>query len=148
MIALYLSGASRELDRVCHFATALDRTGMFLLTDRWWNGAEEWSGKDHLHSRLTAVGIAAGHERAMRDAQIFWLLWPLQGSHGAVYELGYFTAVRWHKGAEARHIVVSGRGASATVYTAAADYRDESDELGITEVMRLGNVLRLGGSRP
>lgn len=139
MIELYLSGASRELARVRKVAAALEQTGMFHLVDPWWIGAEEWAGKDYLHTRQAAVGYAAGHERAMRDAQIFWLLWPRQGSHGALYELGYVSAHRWHAGSSRVPLVVTGPGASETIYTAAADYRDESDELGLVECMRLAN---------
>lgn len=145
MIALYLSGSSRELDRVRRVARDLERTRMVLLTDPWWHGAEEWAGRDGLHTRLAAIGYAAGHERAIRDAQIFWLLWPHQVSFGAVYELGYVSAHRWHVGTPKLPIVVSGRGVSDTIYTAAADYRDESDDMGLMEVLRLVNVLSRGG---
>lgn len=146
MIPLYLSGSSRDLDRVRKVAADLERTGRFLLTDRWWEGAEVWAGKDGLHSLLTAVSIAAAHERAMRDAAIFWLLWPRTPSFGAVYELGYVTAHRWHQGARrAATVIVTGPGASDTVYTAAADYRDQSDQFGFGEVLRLANTLTQGG---
>lgn len=137
-VAVYLSGASREAMRVQTMALRLGKAtdGMAQIADRWFDGADAWSGKDDTHPREAQVYFAEEHERAIRASRLFWLLWPRKASYGALYELGYAAAHRHHAMAPRLPLVVSGKGCSQTIYTGAADYRDESDECGLVEVAR------------
>lgn len=144
-IPLYLAAPSRELDRVRAAVTKLESCGLFRLLDPWWQTAEKWSGRDAELERTDQTRIAETHEAHIRHARIFWMLWPERISHGAVYELGYASAHRWCVGAARLQIVVSGRGSSQTIYTASAQYRDESDALGFMAVLWCARAGREAG---
>lgn len=149
-VFLYLAGASREAERARSTAAMLAKLSPGpVIVDRWFDDSDEWSGRDHLHTRAAQVAYSAGHERAIRDASIFWLLWPQQPSYGALCELGYATAhhwhmsparAGWHPSLASRAVVVSGPGCADTIYTGSADFRDPSDELAMIEVVRLAEL--------
>lgn len=143
-IPLYLAAPSRELDRVTAAVAKLEQSGLFRLVDPWWQTAAKWCGRDAELERTQQIRIAEMHQYHMRHARIFWMLWPERFSHGALYELGYASSHRWCVGAGSLQIIVSGRGSSNTVYTAPAQYREESDTLGFHAVLWAVSELRAG----
>ena len=123
--ALFIAGGSKDHARVRAWAERVEQSGLFVITSRWFVSASEWTGTDDERERTDQAIIADAHETAIRRSRLFWLLWPDTISFGALHELGYATAQRWHTGA--LRIAVSGTGCSRTIYTAKADFRDEAD---------------------
>ena len=146
-IPVYLAGPSREHERVCRIAALLGRAGSpVFVTDHWFADAHVWAGMDATHSPEDARYMAENHELAIIGSKIFWLLWPKGVSHGAAYELGYASGLRDFRdsrnGQVGPRIIVSGEGCAGSIYTSRADYRSESDESALAEVLRVAAGLR------
>jgi hypothetical protein len=69
-LRVYLGGPSRELPRVRHYATALESTGAVMLTSRWFDGAEEWAGRDSLLEDAEQLRRLRANLSAMRRADV------------------------------------------------------------------------------
>jgi hypothetical protein len=137
MTPVCLAGPSAEIKRVEKWVERLKAEKGIALVSTWHLGAAEWSGRDARLTRTEQAVRSQLNAKQLREARIFWLLFPLGHSDGALEELGYARAQRWHVGPERLRIVVTGEGSSRTLCTADADYRDVSDELGFVEVVRL-----------
>ncbi len=130
MLKVYLAGASRELDRIRPFVSVLDRSGIVQLTYRWWEAVEKHGvGRDHELTRDQAAGHALNDLDGVRSCQLFWVLWPENHSVGAPLEFGFAMA-------SGIPTIVTGKNVKACIFTALATYRDDSDALGMHEVMR------------
>lgn len=130
-LRLYLAGASAEHERVSRMADVLHESGLVALPDPWWVGADQWTGRDSEHCVETQRSIAFAHMWTIMTCHVFWLLWPRQPSHGAMFELGIAARL-----SPAVRTIVTGPGCSSSIYTALADVRDESCAVGLFEVMR------------
>ena len=134
---IYVSGASREVERVRGWVAALTRSALFEFVDPWWAGAEQWSGRDQLTPRSEQARIAARHQRAIRESHILWVLWPQTHSYGAHVELGYALACVDLLGTLAPVVCVTGLGCNNSVFTGGVVYRDPVDALGLDFVCRI-----------
>lgn len=141
-VPVFISGASREGHRAWSVARHLEATGLVHVVDRWFDDAALWCGRDAERTRDAQDAIAREHAVNIRQARIFWLLYPTQPSLGAFVELGQALMRRDHEEPGWHRVVVTGLGCSNTVYTAPADYRDECDALGLREVLRLAHALQ------
>ena len=135
-VLVYLAGASREHERVKRWAHAIDRARCLEVSHRWFEDAETWHGKDHELTRARARDIAQEDERHIRASRIFWLLWPIELRPGAFIELGHALCHRFHVG-RSYDVIVSGAGCCSSIFTASADFRDDSDELAFDALLQL-----------
>lgn len=141
-VLVYLAGASRELERVNKWATALDRSSTVKLAHRWFDTAHSWAGNDSALSRRQQHLLADDEQLAIRSARIFWLLWPETKSPGAFIELGYALSHRFHV-ARQYAVVVSGESATRSIFTATTDYRSDSDALAFDALLVFANSMRV-----
>lgn len=130
---IFLSGSSSDLARVREYASALDSAGLQIV-DRWFDDAHEWAGQDALRTREEQHAIAAAHLLTGREAHLFWWLFTPRAS-GSWIDFGAAIS------RSGPLVLVSGAGCSNTVFTALAQYRDESDDCALHEVLRLANQI-------
>lgn len=136
MISIFLSGASREHERVTAIAAALDIAGACRITQRWWEASAyglpaEWSGHDARIPAQAQLAVARRNMDAIYDAHVTWVLWPGDGLRSTCEaEMGFALAL-------GKCVIVTGARASECCWTSRAYYRDVSDELGLVELMRL-----------
>ena len=147
MVPVYIAGSSSEAWRARQWAERLERTGLVHVPDRWFDGAEEWAGRDDEVGLFERKEIAQAHCAAIRRSRVFWLLWS-DLKTGADYEHGYAACQRWHA-PHALRVVVTGAGAAATVFSAPVDLWHESDEEGYRYIATYArSLLRASGARP
>lgn len=136
-LRVYLGGPSGELSRVLSYARAQQDSGLVELTSHWFEGAEAWAGRDEILDDREQRKRITENLCAIRRAQLVWILWPDFGrSEGAVGELGYAVAHRWHVGSERQTVWVSGRRVRSSITTAAADERLVEDDAALLRVLR------------
>lgn len=133
--SVFLSGSSREADRVREMAERLDASGI-TITQRWWEPSdhgtpEEWGGKDGGIPRLAQDSLTRLNMRAIVQADAFFLLWPDNGLLSTcIAELGFALA-------KGKPVIVTGRRSHECTWTGLSEiYRDPSDLLGHAEVAR------------
>ncbi len=145
---IYLAGSSKEAARVRTMAGRVADLGL-TLTTQWWEpeayGApEQWAGNDGCLSRDLQRHIARSQMRAIKDSQVFWVLWPDHGLRSTCEgELCY----AYSRQGENLAVVVTGERSHECVWTALADYRDADDLCGLAEVARLAVGARRTGMR-
>jgi hypothetical protein len=132
---LFLSGSSRETDRVREMADRLDHSGI-TITQRWWEpgdfgSPEQWSGKDGGIPRDVQAHLARTNMRAIVQADALFLLWPDNGLVSTcIAEFGFALA-------KGKPVIVTGRHSHECNWTGLSEiYRDPSDLLGHAEVAR------------
>jgi hypothetical protein len=140
-IPVYLGGASREAGRVRRWAAGLESTGLVQVIDRWFDGAEQWAGRDGDHAEASQRAITREHFDNIRRARIFWLLYPNERSAGSLVELGYALAHRAHEEPGWLRVVATGFDVLGTVFTANADFRHASDAQGLRDVLQRAQAL-------
>lgn len=139
--SVYLAGSSRELERVLYYAERLESVGL-KITLKWWGHVQaNGVGNDGLLEVQDQARFALGDLRAIREADIFWLLWSPQKT-GADWEAGYAYALH-SRGEGISSFVVSGKGSSTSIFSALA-FRDESDAIGLVEVVARAARLQRG----
>lgn len=131
MYRVFLAGASSEHERITRIAQALWSTNLVELPFPWWLTASTWSGRDEERSLDEQRGIAAEAMWSLCRSHCFWLIMPQQPTRGAWFELGMAVRLR-----PAVRVIVSGPGSSSSIYTSQADFRDDSCDVGMFEVMR------------
>lgn len=131
---VYLAGASRELPRVLRYVRLLEASGLVVLTYRWWDAvAAHGVDKDSELTKEEARRHASADLRGVESADVLWCLWPEVFSVAAPLELGYALGRR-------TATVVSGAKSHECIFTALADYRDTSDDLGLIETLRIAKA--------
>jgi nucleoside 2-deoxyribosyltransferase len=130
---VYVAGSSHELDRVTRIADKLEALGV-AISHRWWLASGV--GNDGALDREAQASVASQCLAGVARADVCWLLWPRDVSHGTAVELGYALGL----GHGYRPIVITGSRAHTCAFTSLATYRDVCDELGLVEVLRLLNL--------
>lgn len=108
-IKVYIAASSRDHVRAAQCAKMLEYSNVVVLVDRWWEGAEKWSGTDHKVTIEDAQWAVQGHFEAIDLSPVFWLLAPSTPSAGASAELGYALANK-------KHVVASGEFCAHSIY--------------------------------
>lgn len=141
-IKTYLASSSRDVSRVAKVHARLNETGLFAFESMWWVHANRWAGKDAELTVAEQSGIANETLRCVARAELFWWLAPPHLSGGSPIEYGAAVTLREFCGGRGPHILVTGNGNSRTLFTSLADFRDESDELGIAAAIKFAEGLR------
>ena len=106
MLAVYLAGASKEVDELQGLVLQLRNHPRIEVHDRWMRDvirSREAGVADHAYPRNEQRAFARADLDDLRRADVFWLAVPKEkGSVGAWVELGHALAQRH------LHIVVSG----------------------------------------
>jgi hypothetical protein len=125
---VYLAGPAREMGRVLRSAERLLATPGIRVVDEWWLRHDGQDERYTIDQQRTIAAIAVSR---LDEANLLWALWPETASHGTAWEVGHFS--RFPHG----RLVITGRTASSCAFTARADFRDVSDDVGFHEVLRV-----------
>jgi hypothetical protein len=135
MMRVYLAGPTRELGRVEKVAGWLaEYRGLVEIVEPWWERFRAAGADDSSLTRGEQGRHALRSLYALDCADLFWGLWPETYSAGTTFEYGYAYA--------RAQTVITGRTSADCIFTARADYRDSSDQLGLVEVIRRAEIMR------
>jgi nucleoside 2-deoxyribosyltransferase len=126
---VYLAGPVREMGRVLRQAERLMASPGVRIVDEWWLRHDGSDERYTIEQQRTITAITVSR---IEGASVLWALWPETTSHGTAWEVGYFTRYSPHG-----ILIITGRTASSCAFTARADLRDTSDDIGFHEVLRL-----------
>lgn len=87
-LKVYVAASSGELDRVRACVGTIDALLDIEITERWWQGAEEWAGRDSEQSIESSVAAARACRDGVRAADVLLLLMPGSARGGCMVELG------------------------------------------------------------
>lgn len=142
MTSIYVSGASRDHERVAYWVDIIRRNQLLTLTSTWHKTAAQWAGQDARLPVEDQRNVARVDLSAVHRADVVWLLMPPSaGSAGAFVELGYALA---HQ----KRVYVSGTNCSASIFTSLARVRDTDDRVVYHEICRYAESLRHQSVRP
>lgn len=131
MIRIYIAGASREPVRVRAWITAAQRAGWHVTLD-WLAAIEAVGTANEGLSHDDRERYAADDWRAVRSADVVWVLAPEQPSIGCWVEMGLALA------SGHAHVVVSGPARERTIFGALAEEHTTDAAAFMALVQRFG----------
>jgi hypothetical protein len=117
------------MGRVLRQAERLKASPGIRLVDEWWL---RHTGNDSRLTKEEQYAVATATAGFLELSHVLWALWPETVSHGTAWEVGYFRHL-----CPPNRIVVTGRTSHECPFTAYADLRDTSDDIGFHEVLRI-----------
>jgi nucleoside 2-deoxyribosyltransferase len=133
-LRVYVAGASAEPERVRWAVAAVRAMGAEVAID-WLAAIEEAGAANEGLTDADRVRYAQDDLCAVEDADVMWLLAPVEPSAGAWVELGYALALAANKRAPDR-IVVSGSARVRCIFAALADEEHDRDEDALASLLR------------
>ena len=143
---LYIAGSSKELDRAAAWIERAKLAGLTITFD--WTVPIREKGSGNALPFLEKRGYAAVDMRAIREADIFWFLAPIDHiTFGGVWEFGFACGMD-HAHARVREpdpsgvvvhpmlLVLSGPKKDAHIFTTLADAHFENDEDAFEYILR------------
>jgi hypothetical protein len=133
-LQVFLSAASRDFPMVRRIAQSLEATGLVEYTMRWWDTADEWTGRDHKLTRDEKAQHSTACLEAIAAAQLVWSIRTPTPSEGRTAELG--AALERRRVMGSPYIVLTGVDVGTSIFHA-VDYLEFSNALGANEVLRI-----------
>lgn len=120
-IRIYIAASSKDVERAECWTSRLAATGRFIITSAWVDEVKVNGSNKSILSHDQRYKLADDCQAGVENADVVWVLMPVDSSMGAFWEFGFATAYKLAT-------CVSGNNQHASVFTALAKYRFETDE--------------------